>query len=85
MAAVERAFARTQRAIGALGADEQSIDEATFRLASMKRAAETRRASLEDADLVEAATRMSQADTAYRAALAAVSTAERQSLLDYLR
>jgi hypothetical protein len=28
---------------------------------------------------------MSQADTAYRAALTAVSTAERQSLLDYLR
>src|SRR5690606_16466428 len=85
LAAVERAFDRTQRAIGALGADEQSIDEATFRIASMRQSAEIRRANLEDANLVEAATRMSQADTAYRAALAAVSTAERQSLLDYLR
>lgn len=85
LAAIERAFERTQRAIGSLGADEQSIDEATYRLASMRQSAEVRRGHLEDANLVEAATRMSQADTAYRAALAAVSTAERQSLLDYLR
>ncbi len=85
LAAVERAFTRTQRAIGALGADEQGIDEAAVRLAALRQAAETRRSSLEDANLAEAATRMSQADTAYRAALAAVSSAERQSLLDYLR
>ncbi len=83
--AVERAFTRTQRAIAALGADEQGIDEAGIRLAVLRQAAEIRRSSLEDANLAEAATRMSQADTAYRAALAAVSTAERQSLLDYLR
>lgn len=85
MAAVERAFARTQRAIGALGADEQGVDEATVRLALLRHSTEARRSSLEDTNMVEAATRMSQADTAYRAALAAVSTAERQSLLDYLR
>lgn len=85
IAAIERAFTRTQRAIGALGADEQGIDEAGIRLASMRQAAEIRRSGLEDANIVEAATRMNQADTAYRAALAAVSTAERQSLLDYLR
>jgi flagellar hook-associated protein 3 FlgL len=84
-AAVERAFARTQRAIGSLGADEQGIDEATIRLASLRHAAEVRRAALEDANMAEAATRLSQAETAYRAALGAVSTAERQSLLDYLR
>jgi flagellar hook-associated protein 3 FlgL len=83
--AVERAFTRTQRAIGALGADEQGLDEAAVRLASLRQAAETRRSALEDVNMAEAATRMSQADTAYRAALAAVSTAERQSLLDYLR
>jgi flagellar hook-associated protein 3 FlgL len=83
--AVERAFTRTQRAIGALGADEQGIDEAGIRLAALRQAAEIRRSAIEDVNLAEAATRMSQADTAYRAALAAVSTAERQSLLDYLR
>jgi flagellar hook-associated protein 3 FlgL len=85
LAAVERAFTRTQRAIGALGADEQGLDDAAVRLSSLRQAAETRRSTLEDANLAETATRMSQADTAYRAALAAVSTAERQSLLDYLR
>jgi flagellar hook-associated protein 3 FlgL len=83
--AVERAFDRTQRAIGALGADERSLDESTIRLATLRRASEARRSSLEDVNMAEAATRMSQADTAYRAALTAVSTAERQSLLDYLR
>lgn len=84
-AAVERTFARTQRAIGSLGADEQGIDEAAIRLASLRHAAEVRRGALEDANMAEAATRLTQAETAYRAALGAVSTAERQSLLDYLR
>ncbi len=83
--AVERAFSRTQRAIGSLGADERSLDESTVRLATLRRASEARRSSFEDVNMAEAATRMSQADTAYRAALTAVSTAERQSLLDYLR
>jgi len=38
-----------------------------------------------DVNMAEAVTKLQQADTAYRAALGAVSTAERQSLLDYLR
>ena len=83
--AVERAFGRTQRALGALGADEQGLDQAAARLASLRTAAETRRSSLEDVNMAEAVTRMTQAESAYRAALTAVSTAERQSLLDYLR
>lgn len=82
---IERAFGRTQRALGALGADEQGLDQAAVRLASLRAAADTRRSQLEDVNLAEAATRMTQAETAYRAALSAVSTAERQSLLDYLR
>lgn len=83
--AVERAFSRTQRALGALGADEQGVDQAAVRLASLRAATDTRRSSLEDANLAEAIARVTQAETAYRAALGAVSTAERQSLLDYLR
>jgi flagellar hook-associated protein 3 FlgL len=83
--ALERAFDRTQRAIGSLGADSAGLDEARTRLAALRTAAETRRSSLEDANMAEAVTRLSQADTAYQAALAAVSTAERRSLLDYLR
>ena len=85
LAALDRAFARTQQAIGSLGADQRSSDEASVRLASMRQAANVRRGSLEDADLAESTIRLTQAETAYRAALGAVSTAERQSLLDYLR
>lgn len=85
LAGVERAFNRTQRALGALGADEQGIDEASARLAALRVSTDVRRASLEDANMAEAVVKLTQAETAYRAALSAVSTAERQSLLDYLR
>jgi flagellar hook-associated protein 3 FlgL len=83
--ALERAFERTQRALGSLGSDSAGLDEARARLSTLRVAAETRRSTLEDANMAEAVTRLSQADTAYQAALAAVSTAERRSLLDYLR
>jgi len=83
--AVDRAFERTQRAIGSLGADERSLDDTTVGRTIRRQAADTRRSVLEDANLAEALTRLSQSDNAYRAALGAVSTAERQSLLDYLR
>jgi len=82
---VERALDRTLRAQGALGADERGLDEATIRLSTMKTAAEGRRSRLEDANMAEAMTRLTEAETAYRAALASVSTVERVSLLDYLR
>ena len=85
MQAVQRAFDRAQVSLGRLGVDERSLDDAYARLATLKTAAETRRSKLEDANLAEAATRMQQADTSYKAALAAVSTAERLTLLDYLR
>jgi flagellar hook-associated protein 3 FlgL len=83
--AVGRAFDRTQRAIGSLGADERSIDDATLGRMTRRQAADVRRSAIEDVNMAEALTRLSQSDTAYRAALGAVSTAERQSLLDYLR
>jgi flagellar hook-associated protein 3 FlgL len=83
--ALQRAFDRTERAHGLMGADQHGLDEATARLAALRIAADARRASLEDANMAEAITRLSQAENAYRAALGAVSTAERQSLLDYLR
>jgi len=85
MQAVERALDRTLRAQGSLGADQRGLDEAGIRMTSLRRAAEVRRSGLEDANMAEAMTRLGQADTAYRASLAAVSTAERVSLLDYLR
>jgi flagellar hook-associated protein 3 FlgL len=83
--AVRRGFDRAQRAQGLLGSDEQGLDAAQARLSALKVAAEGRRSKLEDANMAEAVTKLTQADSAYRAALGAVSTAERQSLLDYLR
>jgi flagellar hook-associated protein 3 FlgL len=83
--ALQRAFDRAQRAQGLLGADEQAGDAARVRLSTLRTASDARRSKLEDVNMAEAVTRVQQADTAYRAALGAVSSAERQSLLDYLR
>ncbi len=83
--ALNSAFGRANRALGMLGGDERGVDDAASRLSALRTAAEGRRASLEDANMAEAITRLTTADNAYKAALNAVSTAERQSLLDYLR
>lgn len=85
LSALDRAFDRTLQAQGRLGAAENTVDDATSRLQALRQAADTRRSTLEDANLAESATKMSQASTAYQAALGAVSSAERQSLLDYLQ
>jgi len=85
VAGLERALGRANLAQSRLGADERGIDDASARLLAMRGASEARRSSLEDANMPEAITRMTTADNAYRAALGAVSSAERQSLLDYLR
>jgi len=82
--ALERAFDRAVQAQGRLGADERGVDDAAARLSALRVASETRRAHIEDANMAESIARMNQADMAYRAALGAVSTAERTSLLDYL-
>lgn len=83
--ALDRAFDRALGAQGRLGADERAVYDASARVADLRRAADGRRSLLEDANMAEAVARLQQADTAYRAALGAVSTAERLSLLDYLR
>jgi flagellar hook-associated protein 3 FlgL len=83
--AVESAMARATRQQGRLGADERGIADAVSQLSSLRLASETRRSKAEDANLAEAMTRLAEADTAYRAVLAAVSREERMSLLDYLR
>lgn len=85
MDAVQRAFDRATQAQGRLGVDERGVDDATARLSSLKLAADARRSKIEDANLAESISKMNQADTAYKAALGAVSSAERLSLLDYLK
>jgi flagellar hook-associated protein 3 FlgL len=84
-AALERAFDRATQVQSRIGIDENRSQDATTQLAALRLAADARRSKLEDADLATSITKMTNADTAYKAALGAVSTAERISLLDYLR
>jgi len=85
VAGAERALDRTLRMQGQLGADERGLDEASIRLSVMRQAGEVRRSKIEDTNMAEAITRLTKAETAYRAALGSVSLAEKTSLLDYLR
>jgi len=82
---LEAAFDRATTVQSRIGLDENSTDTATQQLSQLRLAADTRRSKLEDANLADAIEQMNQADTAYKAALGAVSTAERISLLDYLQ
>lgn len=83
--ALTRAFDRANQAQGRLGSDESSIADTQIRLTARRTAVDGRRSKLEDANMAEALTRMSQAQTAYKAALGAVSSVEKLSLLDYLQ
>ena len=85
MTALQQAFGRATQAQSRLGADENSVADARTRLADLRLATDTQRSKDEDVNLAEAATRMSQAQVAYRAALSAVAQANQQSLLDYLK
>jgi flagellar hook-associated protein 3 FlgL len=82
---LKAAFDRTSRLQGAIGSDMQEIDGQKLRLQQMKLSTDERLSKLEAANIAEAISNMSQADTAYQAALGAVSTATRVSLLDYLK
>jgi len=85
MQALSRMFDRVSTAQGRVGADQRTIDEQKLRLGELKRASKTRLSSLEDTNMADAITGMAQADAAYRAALGAVNSVSRMSLMDYLR
>jgi flagellar hook-associated protein 3 FlgL len=85
MQALQRMFDRVSTAQGRVGADQRTIDEQKLRLDQLKRASQQRLSSLEDANMAEAITGMTQADAAYRASLGAVNSVTRLSLMDYLR
>jgi len=84
MTGLKEAFARATTAQSRVGNDMRSIDGEKLRLEEMRLAAMSRVSKLEDANLAEAVSSMNRADTAYKAALGAISTASRVSLLDYL-
>jgi flagellar hook-associated protein 3 FlgL len=85
MQALTRMFDRVSTAQGRVGADLRTIDEHKLRLGELRRASTKRLSALEDTNMAEAITGMAQADAAYRAALGAVNSVTRMSLMDYLR
>ena len=82
--ALERAFQRVSRALSIVGTDEVSVSDSGAHLQKLQLASEKRVSVLEDTNLAEAIVRMSRAQTAYNAALGAVGTAGKNSLLNYL-
>lgn len=81
---LKEAFARATAAQSRVGSDMRAIDGEKARLEEMRMAAQSRVSKLEDANMAEAISGMTRADTAYKAALGAASAATRVSLLDYL-
>jgi len=83
--AIGRAFTRAVQAQTRVGTDEASISDIQASLASRRTVAVAQLSSDTSVDLADAITRMNQAQVAYQGALGAVGTANKQSLLDYLR
>ena len=76
---------RATRAQSQVGYDENSVSDGELRLSSLRLAATARLKSDREADLAEAMTRMSRAQTTYQSALGAVAAASKVSLMDYLK
>ncbi len=85
LAGLERAFDRLVGVQSGVGANLNALEQQTARLGELRQATVERLSNDEDANMAEAITRMSQADTVYQAALGAIATRTKLSLLDYLR
>jgi flagellar hook-associated protein 3 FlgL len=85
LTALQSAFSRATAAQGSLGSDENSVTSATQRLSTLSLATETRRSQDEDANLADAASQMSQAQTAYQAALMTVAQSRQLSLFNFMQ
>ncbi len=82
--ALERAFTRATTAQTQTGTALNSVETAQGRVADLHRASEARAAGLEQVNMADSLTKMSQADTAYRAALGAIGASGHTTLMDYL-
>jgi flagellar hook-associated protein 3 FlgL len=82
---LQRAFERATAFQSRVGAALRAVEEDKLRLGEESRAIEARLSALENANMAAAITSLTQADTVYRAALAASSQLQRLSLMDYLR
>jgi len=83
-AAIDRTFDRVNRGLGKLGADFALVTAQHGQLDARTLASKARISALEDANMAQAITAMTRAETAYQAALGAVGRTNRLSLLDYL-
>jgi flagellar hook-associated protein 3 FlgL len=82
--ALERAFARATGTQTRVGLDMQTLGEGQLQVQADRIATKANLSKDEDANMAQAITDMTQADTAYRAALQAASL-QKISLLDFLR
>jgi flagellar hook-associated protein 3 FlgL len=83
--ALKRAFDRATTAQAAVGNGLRALDDNQAELTAIRTQATSRIANIENADLAESASRMTEAQTAYRAALAAMANTGQMSLMDYLK
>lgn len=67
-----------------IGANQQELDRAEYLLRERAVDLQNQRSSVEDVDLIDAASRLSAAETSYQAALATSARLFQISLLDYL-
>ena len=84
VAALGDAFTRVTTAQSRVGTAMMTIEAEQERLGSVKIASTRRLSQLEDANMVDAISGMQNADTAYKAALAATANMGKTSLMDYL-
>jgi flagellin-like hook-associated protein FlgL len=63
----------------------RTIEDDRVRLAESARSSKSRISTLEDTNMADAITGMTQAETTYRAALGAASQMHKLSLMDYLK
>ena len=85
LADLERAFTRVTTLQSRVGASLSSVEDSRARLAEASRASRNRISALEDANMAEAITGMTEAETVYRAALGAAGQLHNLSLMDYLK
>jgi flagellar hook-associated protein 3 FlgL len=84
IAALNEAFNRVTAAQSRVGSQMSMLEAEKQQLSSARLASKTRLSQFEDANMVEAISGMQQADTAYKAALAATASTGKMSLMDYL-
>jgi flagellar hook-associated protein 3 FlgL len=78
-------FDRVTNAQTMIGIDLARLPEDRIRLDVQRRAADARRAAVEDANLAESISGLTQADAAHRAALGSLANAGKLSLMDYIK